>query len=67
MDKLICNRLIPIADGSFCITSVEQHTLTIEENGVVNSISIDRATHAACNNTNASIGKILFLRQRKNR
>lgn len=48
--------LKPRAGGPFRAITVPQHTLTIDENGVANTLSIDRATHAPSENTNASVG-----------
>lgn len=38
------SRLLPRTAGPFLIPAVEEHTLTIEEDGTPNTISIDRAT-----------------------
>lgn len=44
------------ADGSFRITSLEQHTLTSDDNGVRNTISIDQAAPTIPNNKNSTLG-----------
>lgn len=38
------NKLLPRADGHLQILQVTEHTLTVDENGVPNTISSDRAT-----------------------
>lgn len=37
---------MPTSDGPFLITSTAEHTLTIDENGIANTISVKRATLA---------------------
>lgn len=49
-------KLLPWADGPYRIISVQQHTMTMNENVVLNAMSIDRATLASSNNSNANVG-----------
>lgn len=41
--------------GPYRINCIQQHTLTLEENGVLNTISVDRAAHAPSGNTNVNV------------
>lgn len=52
-----CSKLMPSANGPFCIGSVHQHTLTIEKNSVLKKVPIDRAAQEPFRNSNASEGK----------
>lgn len=47
---------MPRAAGPYLITSVQQHTLTIDENGDPFTILIDLETTAPSNNMNACRG-----------
>lgn len=55
-DKATSNMSLPRAEGSYRIISVEQHTLTIDKNGVASPILIDRAALASSISTNANVG-----------
>lgn len=48
--------MLPRADGLYQILTVEQHTLTIDVNGVRNTIPIAYATPSACHKTNIHVG-----------
>lgn len=56
-DKSTYNKLLPRADGPHRIIGFQRDTLTINENDVPKTISMDRATPAPSRNTNASVGK----------
>lgn len=51
------NKRIARADAPYCITRVQNQTLTIKESGVLNAISIDWATPAIFENANVIIYK----------
>lgn len=55
-DKQTYNNLLPTSNGPYCIITIQKHTLTIEKNCVPNNLSIDKATRAASNFTNADVG-----------
>lgn len=52
-DRPTYNKSIPMAEGTFRIASVQQHTRSIDETVVLNTTSIDRATHAPSDSTDA--------------
>lgn len=54
--KLTCNKFLPNKDGPYRILSVQHYKLTIDNYGVQNKISIDRATPASSRNLNANVG-----------
>lgn len=55
-DEPTYDRLLPRADKPYRIASVQQHTLAINEHGVPNTISIDRAESAPSHNRNVHVG-----------
>lgn len=59
-DKPTYNKSTSRADGPFCTISVQHHTRTIDVNGVSNTVSINQATPAPCNNTNGLLGEGRF-------
>lgn len=46
---------MPTADGPFCITSVHQHLLTIDQNAAPTTSSISRAAYAPLKNTTSIV------------
>lgn len=49
---------MPKANESFRIINAQHNTLIINEKGIPNTISIDRAPRAPLKSTNASVGKV---------
>lgn len=56
-DQPTYNNLLSLTHRQYCITSAQHHTLTMDENGGLTSISIDGGTPAHPNNRIASKGK----------
>lgn len=57
MDKQTYKTFMSRTDGPFRIINAEHCTPTIVENGVPNTIAIDKATHATTSSMNARNGK----------
>lgn len=53
MNKPTCKKFMRGSFGPFRIIGMQQHTLTIDENGVPNTISVYRGMHAPPINTNS--------------
>lgn len=49
--------MMPRSNRPFCITSVKQHTLTIDEYGVPSTIVTDHETRAGLDKTATCIGE----------
>lgn len=52
------NERIPSADGLFHVRSVQQQKVNIDENGIPNTIPVDRGADAFCTNTNDIVDKV---------
>lgn len=58
-----CSKMLPRTIGSFRITALGQHTLTLEKDGIPNSISFDLATHVP-NHTDLHLKRVIVGNER---
>lgn len=56
-DKLPYNKLVPRVDGPIRIVTIQDHTLTSDENGLPEIVSVDRAAPHPPTKSNVIVGK----------